>query len=98
LMAGGAEAIVTVQEGRLTPIPFADIRDPETGKTRIRMVNIDSESYSVAREYMIRLESTDFDDLAWVEKLAEAGAMTADEFSNRFSAMNDRAPSKKEGK
>lgn len=87
LVAGGAEAMITVQEGRLTPIPFADMREPGTGRTRIRLVDIERESYRVAREYMIRLEPLDFDDPAWVEKMAEAGNMTADEFLDRFDSM-----------
>ena len=79
--------MITVQEGRLTPIPFADMREPGTGRTRIRLVDIERESYRVAREYMIRLEPLDFDDPAWVEKMAEAGNMTADEFLDRFDSM-----------
>jgi ATP-dependent phosphofructokinase / diphosphate-dependent phosphofructokinase len=84
LMNGGTEAIVSVQEGRLVPIPFADIREEGTGKTRIRMVNVESEGYRVAREYMIRLEAEDFDDPVWVAKMAVAGNMTIEEFRDRF--------------
>ena len=48
------------------------------------MVNTESEGYRVAREYMIRLEANDFDDPAWVQKLAVAGNMTTEEFRDRF--------------
>jgi 6-phosphofructokinase 1 len=51
------------------------------------MVNVESEGYRVAREYMIRLEAKDFEDPSWVEKLAVAANMTAPEFRNRFGYL-----------
>lgn len=87
LAGGGTEAMVSIQGGRMVAIPFADIREPGTGRTRVRMVNVASEGYRVAREYMIRLEPEDFRDPAWVEKLARAGQMTAEEFRECFGYM-----------
>ncbi len=69
LLAGGSDAMVSVQGGRMVPIAFTDIREPGTGRTRVRMVNTDSEGYRVAREYMIRLEPSDFADDSTIEKL-----------------------------
>src|SRR5918912_1389110 len=60
LLAGGSGAMVSIQGGRLVPLAFADIREPETGKTRVRLVDATSEGYRVAREYMIRLTAQDF--------------------------------------
>lgn len=88
LRAGGSDAMISVQGGRMTPIPFADIREPGTGRTRVRMVNVESEGYRVAREYMIRLEPGDFEDASWVGKLAAAGAMTEDQFRDRFGYLS----------
>jgi len=76
--------MVTVQDGKLVPIPFASMRTKE-GRTRVRNVDIASDGYKVAREYMLRLEPEDFKEPAWVEKLAEAGGMSADELTERFS-------------
>jgi len=84
LLEGGTEAMISVQGGRMVPMQFDEIREPETGKTRVRMVNVESEGYRVAREYMIRLEEKDFEDPTWVDKLAAAGNMTTDDFRNRF--------------
>ena len=92
LLSGGSDAMVSVQGGRMVPIPFADIREPGTGRTRVRMVNVESEGYRVAREYMIRLEPEDFEDPFWVEKLARAGNMTADEFRDRFGYLSGHVP------
>jgi 6-phosphofructokinase 1 len=84
LLEGGTEAMISVQGGRMVPMRFDEIREPETGKTRVRMVNVESEGYRVAREYMIRLEAKDFGDPTWVEKMADAANMTTAEFNNRF--------------
>ncbi len=84
LAGGGSGAMVTVQDGRMVPIPFATMRTAE-GRTRVRNVDPASPAYRVAREYMLRLEPEDFADPAWVERLAEAGATTADELRTRFA-------------
>jgi ATP-dependent phosphofructokinase / diphosphate-dependent phosphofructokinase len=88
LLAGGSGAMVSVQGGRLVPIAFEDMREPETGKTKVRMVSVESEGYQVAREYMIRLEPSDFADPTWVEKMARAGHLPVDQFLNRFGGFS----------
>ncbi len=85
LAEGHTGAMVTVQDGKLVPIPFASMRTKE-GRTRVRNVDVASDGYKVAREYMLRMEPEDFADPAWVEKLAEAGAMSAEELIARFGA------------
>ena len=93
LLNGGSAAMVTIQGGHLVPISFDDIREPGTGKTRVRMVAIESEGYRVAREYMIRLEREDFEYSAWVEKLAQAANLTPGEFRQRFEYLSGSTPS-----
>ena len=88
LADGGSGAMVTVQDGRLVPVPFDTMRTAE-GRTRVRNVDPASESYRVAREYMLRLEPDDFRDPAWVERLAEAGGTSADELRARFAGPAD---------
>ncbi len=87
LLGGGSGAMVSIQGGRLVPIPFETLRDPETGKTRIRLVEVTSEGYKVARAYMIRLEPEDFAHASWVDKLAEAASITPGEFRQRFEHL-----------
>jgi 6-phosphofructokinase 1 len=85
LIDGGSGAMVSIQNGRLVPLLFEDIRDPNTGKTRVRNVDIRSESYRVAREYMLRLSHKDFDNPEWAEKLAQAGNLSIEELRRRFA-------------
>ncbi len=84
LVSGGSGAMVSIQNGKLVPLLFADIRDPKTGKTRVRNVDIRGESFRVAREYMLRLENTDFQNPHWLDKLAHAGNIKVDELKKRF--------------
>ena len=64
LLAGGNAAMISMQGGHFVPIPFASMLDPATGRTRVRMVDIHSTRYAIARRYMIRLRRDDFEDPA----------------------------------
>ncbi len=64
--------------------------DPETGKTRVRMVNVDTESYKIARRYMIRLRKDDFEDEKQLERLATTAKLAPAEFRKRFGYLVER--------
>jgi ATP-dependent phosphofructokinase / diphosphate-dependent phosphofructokinase len=83
----GKGAIVCIDSGRMRPLYFKDMLDPETGKTRVRMVDLNTESYEVARNYMIRLEREDFEESAQLQRLADAARMTTDAFRERFEYL-----------
>ncbi|MDH3974140.1 MAG: diphosphate--fructose-6-phosphate 1-phosphotransferase [Deltaproteobacteria bacterium] len=87
LLKGGTDALITMHEQKLIPIPFDEMIDPMTGKTAVRMVDVNTESYAVARKYMIRLETEDFRGGEWTEKLAAATHMSIDEFKERFGYL-----------
>lgn len=86
LVNGGNGAMVSIQNGRLVPLLFEEIRDPHTGKTRVRNVDRKSENFRVAREYMLRLDRTDFENSDWIEKLAHAGHLTVGDLRSRFAS------------
>lgn len=87
LLKGGSGAMITIQGGEFLPIPFKDVLDQSTGAGRRRPVDVNTESYQVARDYMVRLNAKDFQDEAWIENLAEAGKLTVEEFRKRFAAQ-----------
>src|SRR5439155_1443196 len=78
LIEGGNAAMVSIQAGHFVPVPFDRLRDPETGRARVRMVSIESTRYAIARRYMIRLRRDDFRDPQHLAKLdaADVGAGT----------------------
>jgi 6-phosphofructokinase 1 len=78
---------VTLDGVHLKTLPFDDLKDPETGRTRVRLVDLNSEHYKVAREYMIRLEQDDLADSRTCALLAEAAKMPADEFRAEFAQI-----------
>jgi 6-phosphofructokinase len=77
-------AMITIQEEQTVPLPFGSFTDPETGRPRIRGVNVQSGSYRVATEYMIRLEQEDLADPGKLAAIAEVAGMTPAEFEERY--------------
>lgn len=92
LESGGSNAMVTIQGDQITPLRFEDLKDPETGKTRIRMVDINSLSFKIAREYMIRLKPSDFSDPAQLKSLAAETNLSPEEFKRQFEYVLDQSP------
>jgi 6-phosphofructokinase 1 len=88
LMRGGSGAMITIQGGEFHALPFDELIDPITGRGRQRMVDVETESYQVARDYMVRIGRKDFLDEAWIEKLAEAGGLTKSEFIAKFDKFS----------
>lgn len=91
LARGGTGAMIVTYEGRLMPVPFVEMMEPATGKVKVRRVDIESETYSVARKYMIRLEDSDFSSPSCLKKLAAVTNMTTSEFRKRFGYLIDKA-------
>ncbi len=92
LEEGGSGVVITVDNDRFKPLPFSENIDPTTGKTRVRMVDINSEGYRVARRYMIRLNREDFEDMHQVAKLAATAGVSIDEFRRTFRYLVDKEP------
>jgi 6-phosphofructokinase len=87
LLAGDSGVLITIQGGECQPIPLTDVLDRETGKGRRRAVDVTTESYHVAREYMVRLGARDFADETWLAALAKAGGLSVEAFRTRFSHL-----------
>ncbi|MEK6799434.1 MAG: 6-phosphofructokinase [Planctomycetota bacterium] len=79
--------MVTLQNGNLVPVAFEDMVDPKTNRTRIRTVDLDSYTYSVARAYMIRLEPSDFDSPTALSALAAEARMSTKQFRERYERV-----------
>jgi len=84
ILSGGSGAMVSIQNGRFVPMYFADILDPVTKKTKVRMVDPSSESFYIARRYMLRLNQADFDDPHELAKYAATCGISLEEFRSQF--------------
>jgi ATP-dependent phosphofructokinase / diphosphate-dependent phosphofructokinase len=78
--------LICVEHGRISVLPFDDLRDAATGRVRVRMVDVHSEHYHVARKYMIRLERRDLQDPEMGAKLAQAAHMAPDAFAEAYAS------------
>lgn len=87
LESGGTNAMITIQGDQIVPMKFDELKDPETGKTRVRMVDTNSLSFKIAREYMIRLNRQDLEDPDKLRKLAQQTTLSPEEFRRQFSYL-----------
>ena len=94
LLSGGGSSMISIQGGRFVPVPFDTMIDPETGRTRVRSVDVSSTRYAIARRYMIRLKREDFDDPHDLAKLAATAHLDLEEFRDRFGYLttDEQAP------
>jgi 6-phosphofructokinase 1 len=92
LLEGGNAAMISIQAGQFVPVPFHTMRDPETGRARIRMVSIESARYAIARSYMIRLRRDDFSDPQRIAGLAATAGVSVPEFRRQFEYLTDEEP------
>lgn len=84
LIDGGNGAMVSIQEGLFVPLYFKKIIDPKTKRAKVRMVNVGSEYYYIARRYMLRLNRADFDDPHELAKYAATCGISLEEFKKQF--------------
>lgn len=89
LLKGGSGSMIVSYEGNIKPIPFVEMFNYPAGAVKIRKVDINSETYEVARKYMIRLEKDDFEG-AQLERLAKTAGMSGQDFTERFGYLGDR--------
>src|SRR5690349_21258316 len=92
LLAGHGSAMISMQGGRFVPVPFETMIDPETGRTRVRSVDVQSTRYAIARRYMLRLRKEDFEDPHDVAKLAAIAHCSIAEFRERFAYVTADEP------
>jgi 6-phosphofructokinase 1 len=92
ILEGNTNAIITLQQNQVVPLPFDQVMDPATGRTEVRMVNIDSFTYQSAYKFMIRLKpNMATDPLLW-PRLSMQTKMPLDAFRERYGYLMGVAP------
>ena len=79
--------MVSIVNGKFSPIPFDAILDSATKRTKVRMVDVTSEHYRIARRYMTRLEKQDFEQPDSLTSCAGVVRLPPDMFRQRFSGV-----------
>jgi 6-phosphofructokinase 1 len=92
LIGGGNGAMVSMQGGHFVAVPFRSLLDPDTGRTRVRTVDVRSTRYAIARRYMIRLRRDDFEDPHEMAKFAATVGLSLQEFRDEFEYLVEDEP------
>ncbi len=90
LLAGGTNAIITLHHGKIVPLPYQEMINPETGRTVVRMVNTNSLKYKSAYQFMTRLKPEHANDDLLIGKLAALTNQTAADFKQRYGYIFER--------
>jgi ATP-dependent phosphofructokinase / diphosphate-dependent phosphofructokinase len=87
LVDGGSGALIALEGGNVRPISLEDLLDPATGRIRTRQVDLTTEAYRVARDYMVYLEPSDFSDPAKLDVLAARTNLAPAAFREAFEPV-----------
>jgi 6-phosphofructokinase len=92
LLSGGNAVMISMQGGNFVPIPFHELIDPATGRAKVRLVDIRSTRYAIARRYMIRLRRDDFEDPHELAKFAATAGLSLQRFREEFAYLIEDEP------
>src|SRR6266550_505322 len=92
LLEGGSGVVISLQAGHFVPIPFEQLLDPATGRPQIRLVDIHSARYAIARRYMLRLRRDDFEDPHELARFAATAGVSLEEFRRQFEYLVEVEP------
>jgi 6-phosphofructokinase 1 len=87
LLAGQSSVLITRQGGRIVPVPFAQIIDPKTRKSRVRGVDTSSDSYRNALALQERVTPEDLADPATLAAIAKAARLSPEEARKRYRPL-----------
>lgn len=87
LLSGGNAAMISIQAGNFVPVPFESLLDPQTGRAKVRKVDVASTRYAIARRYMIRLRRDDFEESGRLAKIASTAGLSVDAFRKEFEYL-----------
>ncbi len=92
LAEGGTGALVAMVQGSFQAVPFDTIMDPKTGRMRVRMVDMSSDRYMIARRYMLRLRKDDFEDSSQLARFANVLDISIEAFQQEFGYLVEQEP------
>jgi 6-phosphofructokinase 1 len=85
LLNGTSGVMITRQGSQIVPIPFDEMMDPKTHKTRVRVVDVETESHGSARALQVRIEPGDLDDAKRLAQIADAAKLTPEQARERWA-------------
>ena len=86
LANGTGNALISLQSGKLVPIPFDELRDPSTGKVRVRKVDVGGGVWQAALALQARLRPGDLEGDS-LEAMAAASKEDPSALAARFAGL-----------
>ena len=85
LLNGTSGVVITREGSQIVPIPFDEMMDPKTHKTRVREVDVETESHGSARALQVRIEPDDLADAKRLARIAEAAKLKPEQARERWA-------------
>jgi ATP-dependent phosphofructokinase / diphosphate-dependent phosphofructokinase len=92
LLSGGTNAIISLQHNQLVPIPYDQMIDPDTGRTEVRMVEINSYRYQSAYKFMTRMKPCHSENESLFERLAALTCLDVVTFRKSYGYLAGIGP------
>jgi 6-phosphofructokinase 1 len=86
LLDGESGVLVTRQAGRIVPLPFADIIDPETQRSRTRAVDLASAAWQTSYQLQDRVFAEDLADPERLAAIAKQAGLSPEAARERYAA------------
>jgi 6-phosphofructokinase 1 len=87
LLAGTSAVLITRQAAQIVPVPFGDIIDPKTKKSRVRGVDTSSGSYRNALALQERVTAEDLADEKTLAAMAAAANLSPEQARERYRPL-----------
>ncbi len=92
LLEGGSGVLVSIEDGNFKPLKLTDMINPQTGRMAVRQVDINSQGYKIAREFMVRLQKEDFEDAHQLAMFAATAGVSIEQFRKDFEGLVQNEP------
>jgi 6-phosphofructokinase 1 len=87
LLSGRSGVMITRQGESIVPIPLNEMIDPQTGRTRLRLVDTSTESHQNAWALQVRIEESDLADPQTLHTIAETARLSPEEAKERYRPL-----------
>jgi len=85
LLSGTSNVMITRQSQRIVALPFDELLDPETGRTRVRLLDTETESFATAMALQTRLSVADLDEAGVGARIAAMSKLDLAALKRRFA-------------
>ena len=87
LLEGGTAALITRQNGAIVALDISALQDPETGRTRVRLVDPTTDSHACGATLQRRLEASDLRDDERLGAIASAAGLEPGQAREYFASV-----------